>query len=101
MPEDIIVSLKTLELVSTTPKFTDTPQRAFKKRVFTEDQWRYLNTRATEELEKRIELGNLWITLIYLPSNLNVNQAEAHALSSNIRFQQDAIREIIESRKGE
>jgi hypothetical protein len=101
MPEDIIIGLKTIELTATMPKFIDTPERAFKKRVFTEDEWRFLNTRPTAELEARLKLGEVWIALIYLPNNLNVNQAEAHALSSNIRFQQDAIREIIESRKGE
>jgi hypothetical protein len=98
MPEDIIIGLRTLELVAVSPKFVDTPERAFKRRVFTDDEWRYLNSRPTAELHARIALGSRLISLMYRPELLNMDQRQAAQLSSNLRYQQDAIREIIKAR---
>lgn len=96
---DIVIGLRTLELVSTTPSFVSTPQRADKKRVFTEDEWKYLNSLPTEELEHRIAYGNTLICMMYRPELLNMTSKQADALSSNLRYQQDAIRSIIAHRK--
>lgn len=95
----MVVSLKTISLNTTMPTFMDTPQRAIKRRVFTEDEWRYLNTRSTKELLWRIRYGDTMIKLLYRPELINMTAKEADMLSSNLRYQQDAIREIIKTRE--
>lgn len=92
---NIVIGLHTVELVSTTPSFTSTPKRADKMRVFTDDEWIYLNTLSIAELENRIRLGNNLIDMLYRPELLNMTSKQADALTSNLRYQQDAIRAII------
>ncbi len=90
--------LKTLGLRGMT--FTDTRLRANSKRVFSEAEWEFLHTLPTRDLESRIAQGDLLINLLNRPDMINMNGKEAEAVSSNLRFQQDAIRQIISSRKG-
>lgn len=96
-----IVSLQTLDLRGITPAIVDTPLRALKKRVFTEDEITYLNSRPTIELYHRIRMGDNLIKLLYRPEMLNMTQSRADAISSNLRYQQDFIKEIIKARGGE
>lgn len=96
--KDQIIGLKTLDLRSSLPKLIDTPLKASKKRVFTEDEWEFLNTRPTKELWFRIRRGDFLIRLLHSPEMLNMTPAQASMISSNLRFQQDAIMEIIKSR---
>lgn len=96
---DIVIGLKTLDLNAVTAPMLDTRLRPHRKRVFTEDEWNFLNTRPTAELQARVACGDTLIKLLYRPEMLNMTQRQADALSSNLRFQQDAIREIIKARK--
>lgn len=97
--KDQVIGLSTLSIKATSPTLLDTPQRALKRRVFTEEEWGYLNSRPTVELYYRISQGDLLIRLLYRPEMLNMSQAKADMISSNLRYQQDAIREIIKSRE--
>lgn len=97
--KDQIVNLNTLDLRGITPSLVDTRVRALKKRVFTDDQIRYLNSLSTKELLHRIIMGDVLISLLYHPEMLNMTQEKADMISSNLRFQQDFIREIIKGRK--
>ena len=101
--KDQVVGLKTLKLhsqaISTGPAFMNTPARAKKRRVFTEDEWRYLNTRPTMELSQRIAYGQQLIGLLYRPEMLNMTPQKAAMISSNLRYQIEAIQQIIDSRR--
>jgi hypothetical protein len=97
-PKAQIIGLNTLSLRATSPTLLDTPQRALKRRVFTEDEWNFLNTRPTKELHYRIYKGDLLIDLLNRPEMMNMASQKAAEITSNLRYQQDAIREIIESR---
>ena len=99
MKKGIVIGLKTIDVRAKTMPVVSAPQRAFKQRIFTEDEWNYLNTLPTRELRQRVEFGNLIIRLLYQPEMLNMTPRQADALSSNLRYQQDAIREIIKSRE--
>lgn len=98
MNRSVIVGLKTLDIRAKLPTL-DTPERAIKKRVFTENEWSYLNSRSTAELHHRVRMGDHLIELLYRPEMLNMTQTQAHVISSNLRYQQDAIREIIKARE--
>lgn len=95
MPKAQIVGLNTLKLQST----INTVIRPHKKRVFTEDEWNFLNRQTTEDLKWRISQGDLIINLLKRPEMLNMTPAQAAMISSNLKFQQEAIREIIRSRQ--
>lgn len=101
-PKPVVVGLKTLDLkgvaVGTGPSWLDTGIRPNKKRVFTEDQWRFLNTRPDEDLLGRIKQGDFLISLLESPQMLNMTPKLAAMVASNLRYQQDAIREIIKKR---
>lgn len=93
-----VVLLKTIDLRGSAPKVVDTPIRSFKRRVFTEDQWKFLNTLSTKDLRKRWTRGGQLIGLLEHPAMMNMTQAQADMISSNLRYQRDAIMEIIEGR---
>lgn len=99
MSSSQIVGLKTLNIKSNLSSFTSNQIRPIKKRVFTEDEINFLNTRAVNDLETRIQRGNMIISLLYNPSMLNMTQSQADMISSNLRYQIDTIREIIRSRQ--
>lgn len=103
-PANQVIGLRTLTLrgraVSTGPVLVDTAVRAFKRRVFTDEQWAYLNQQSTADLEHRIQQGNLLIGMLSRPEMMNMVKGEADRISSNLRYQQDAIRQIISSRGG-
>ena len=105
-PKHVVVGLKTLELrgevlrqaQDTGPSFLSTGLRPRKKRVFTEDEWRFLNSLPDEDLMARIGQGDRLIELLHRPEMLNMTQGLAAKVASNLRYQQDAIREIIKKR---
>lgn len=97
-PKAQVIGLNTLSLRATSPTLLDTPQRALKRRVFTEDEWNFLNSLPTAELYYRIGKGDQLIHLLSRPEMMNMDSQKAAMITSNLRYQQDAIREIIESR---
>lgn len=102
MKEPVIVGLNTLDLRARAarpgPDVVDVAVRAHKKRVFTEDEWNFLNTCPTLDLQHRIRQGDLLIGLLSRPEMLNMTADRANEISSNLRFQQDAIGDIIKHR---
>ena len=99
-PKAQIVGLKTLDLRGVlSPMSRHTPHRAHKKRVFTEDEWRFLHTRTDEDLARRILQGDNLIALLNRPEMVNMVAGEAARIASNLRYQQDAIREILKGRQ--
>lgn len=98
-----VINLRTLDLRGKVsgPALVDGAVRALKKRVFTEDEWNFLNTRSTADLQHRIRQGDIIIRMLYRPEMMNMSQARADEISSNLRFQQDEIREIIKKRGGQ
>jgi len=95
-----IVGLRTLDMVGSTALATQSTQlRPIKKRVFTDEEWRFLNTLTDEDLLGRIGQGDQLIELLHNPAMMNMVPKEAGKVSSNLRFQQDAIRSILASRK--
>jgi hypothetical protein len=107
-PVDQVVGLQTLTLRgqvmavgSRPPVLVDTAVRAYKKRVFTDEQWAYLNTRSTVDLQHRIRQGFLLIWLLRRPEMMNMVKGEADRVSSNLCYQIEAICQIIKSRGGQ
>lgn len=98
MSNNHVVGLKTLSMRSNLSSFTSNQIRPIKKRVFTEDEINFLKTRTVNDLETRIQRGNMIINLLYNPSMLNMTHEQADMISSNLRYQIDAIREIIRSK---
>lgn len=96
------IKLKTLDLqgrvVSTGPSYMNTPNRPNKKRRFTEDEWRKLNSCTNEDLFLRIERGRSLIEFLHSPQMINMSQGEAARVASNLHYQIDAIREILRKR---
>lgn len=90
--ENQTVGLKTLIIKESITSFPHRPQ---KKRVFTDEEWAFLNSRTNEDLYGRIEQGNRLIELLGSPQILNMVKGEANYLSSNLRYQQDAIGSIL------
>ena len=100
-PQAQIVGLKTLDMRSNVAQMSrNTPIRALKKRVFTDDEWAFLNTCTDDDLRGRIQKGNMLIGILYRPEMMNMVPGEAARISSNLKYQQDAIRGILASRKG-
>ena len=95
-----VVGLKTLRVSGDASglNYVDLAVRAHKKRVFTDDEWKYLQSRPTAELHYRIAQGDFLIALLARPEMLNMTPTSAAKIQSNLRFQQDAIREIITAR---
>ena len=101
-PDAQTVGLNTLFLRGKVPQAgKNVPIRAVMKRVFTDDEWTFLNTCTDEDLRRRIGKGYMFINILYRPEMLNMAPAESARISSNLRFQQDAIRDILKSRKGQ
>ena len=94
-----VIQLKTVNLQAKPVGMSDKSLsiRAMKKRVFTEDQWAMLNTQPDYDLRERIDRGDLIISLLYRPE-MNITKLKADEVSSNLRFQQDAIQKIIDFR---
>ena len=98
----VVIGLKTLDMQMTTgPRLVDTAIRADKKRVFTEDEWKKLNKMSTAILKQKILTGDFLINILSRPEMMNMTPQQANMISSNLKFQQDAIREIIDSRSDE
>ncbi len=97
-----IIGLKTLKLQSDVQRTgmdaISTAIRAHKKRVFTENEWEFLNSLPDNELVWRIEKGDMLIGLLHRPEMMNMNPKEANKISSNLKYQQDAIRSILTNR---
>lgn len=104
MAKNQVVGLHTLNLrgqvagFGTGPVLLDTAVRAYKKRVFTDEQWAFLQQQSTADLQYRIGQGDLLIGLLSRPEMMNMVKGEADRIASNLRFQQDAIRQIIRAR---
>ena len=96
-PKHQVIKLKTLTFHGS----VSAPIRPVKKRVFTEDEWRFLNTLETVDLLGRIEQGAHLLRLLYNPRMLNMTQKEAAKISSNLRYQMDAIWSIINTKNKE
>lgn len=100
-----IVGLKSLQLRSSRgavgQPIVSTGIRPTKKRVFTEDEWAYLHQQTTEDLYRRIFQGDQLIELLHRPEMLNISNGEAAKVASNLKYQQDAIRQIIAGRTKE
>ena len=73
-------------------------RRPVKKRVFTDDEWKFLNGRTNEDLLSRIERGRQLIALLHNPAMLNMTQGKAAATASNLHYQIDAIWSILNAR---
>lgn len=100
-PPAQVIGLNTLKLSGTAvmaSKVVSVPYPASKKRVFTDEQWQFLNTLSNQELFGRIGQGYHLIGLLYRPEMLNMNGPKADMVSSNLRFQIDAIWTILEAR---
>lgn len=98
-PAPQVVGLNTLFLHGSVPlAVNNSPKRPFMKHVFTEDEWSFLNTRSNKDLIKRIAKGDLLISLLHRPEMMNMVPNEASRISSNLLYQQDAIRSILKSR---
>ena len=95
-PPAQVVTMKPLVL-----KGVSTAVGPDKKRVFSEDEWSKLNTESTITLRGRIARGQLLIRLLNSPEMLNVTPSEADMLSSNLNYQIEAIRSIIDNRPKE
>jgi len=92
------VGLKTLTLKATSPDIVSGPVRPHKKRVFTEDEYKFLNTRSTEDLFARVLQGRRLIELLHRPDMLNMTPKSAAYYSSNLKYQIDEIYVILKSR---
>lgn len=90
-----VVRLQTVDLSSSV---VSAGKRPHKKRVFTEDEWKFLHTRDNADLLRRIGQGHRLIKMLGNPAMLNMTQASAAYYQSNLRFQIDAIWRILESR---
>lgn len=98
-PRDVVIGLKTIAMRGAAVQpVTSTPARPLKRRVFTDAQWSYLYTLSTDELKRRISQGLVLIGLLYRPEMLNMTQPQADMISSNLRYQIDAIQAIIDTR---
>ena len=98
-PDAQVVGLNTLFLSGAVPQASrNMPIRPMQKRVFTDDQWVFLQTRTDEDLRARIDKGNMLIAILHRPEMMNMVPKEANRISSNLRYQQDAIRSILKSR---
>lgn len=98
-PAAQIVGLKTLDMRSNVAQMSrNTPIRALKKRVFTDDEWAFLNTCTDEDLRGRIQKGNMLIGILHRPEMMNMVPGESARISSNLRYQQEEIRSIIKNR---
>lgn len=94
-----IVGLNTLNLrAERGSTVKSTAIRPHKKRVFSEAEYAYLHALDTEELYRRIAVGNQLIALLHRPEMMNMTAGKAAQTASNLRFQQDAIRQIIAGR---
>ena len=101
MPKPVAqtIALKTLDVRGAVAlASSNVPIRALKKRVFTDDEWAFLNTCTDEDLRGRIGKGNMLIGILHRPEMMNMVPAESARISSNLRFQQDAIRDILKNR---
>jgi hypothetical protein len=99
-PEAQTVGLQTLDIRGTVAlKSQHTAIRANKKRVFTDDEWAFLNSRTDEDLMGRVKQGDNLIALLHSPQMMNIVPGEAPRVASNLRYQQDAILSILKSRK--
>lgn len=92
-----VVGLKSLKLNS--QRGVDVAQRAHKKRVFTEDEYNFLQTLSIGELKNRQNLGRNLIAILYNPAAMNMTPKQAAAVSSNLKFQIDAIQNIINAKE--
>jgi len=99
MPKNQVVGLSTLRMNSSVPGFVSTEIRPLKKRVFTEDEINYLNTRSINDLRRRIETGRQLIGLLHRPDMLNMTQAHAAAISSNLKYQIETIQAIVDKKQ--
>ena len=101
-PKAQVVGLKTLDVKAQALKpgqdFTSAAIRAWKKRVFTEDEWNFLNTLPTAELRNRIQTGHALIGILHRPEMMNMTPQLAAMVSSNLYFQIEAIQKIIDAR---
>jgi len=77
------------------------PARPKKKRVFTEDEYKFLESLPAADLLRRIRQGHHLIGLLEHPAMLNMTPREAARVSSNLRFQIDEITAIIRVRPEE
>lgn len=91
---DTIIRLKTLDLQAA----ISTPRPAYKRRVFSDQEWQYLNNLPTIELIRRVGWGQYLINLLHNPAILNITPAEGDKLSSNLKYQIEAINHIIKER---
>ena len=99
-PKAQVIKLKTLDMQATMPNETFTPLRPHKKRVFTEDEWRFLNTLSTAELFNRMKQGEILTKMLENYEWLNMTHGAAKTLTSNLHYQMDAIESIIKGRNG-
>lgn len=93
-----VVGLNTLNLNTTGPGLNSSPFRPHKKRVFTEDEYKFLLTCTNEDLLRRIKQGRSLIEMLKRPEMLNMTPKSAAYYSSNLNYQIDEIRNIIKSR---
>lgn len=97
--KDQVIGLNTLSIQPAVARIgKSTPLRPGKKPAFTDDEWRFLNQQTDQDLLNRIAQGDQLIRLVNNPSIMNMVPAEAARAVSNLRYQQDAIRDILKAR---
>lgn len=103
MPENVVIGLKTLRIHGhrVSLQSSSTPIQPAKRRVFTEDEWNFLNSLPSSDLARRIRQGEFLIRLLHSPQMMNTTQKEADRLSSNLKYQIEAIQSIIDGRPKE
>jgi|SRR3972149_10717238 len=104
VPPDVVIGLKAQNVrgeilgARAVMPWQDTATGSRDKRVFTEEEWAHLHRQTTDDLLKRIGHGKFLIQMLHSPQIINVTPKEADRLTSNLRYQIDAIWEIIRAR---
>lgn len=95
-PKSQIIGLNTLALRGNVPGMghTDVAIRAHKKRVFTEAEYQSLLKQSVAELRNRIIKGDILIA----DTVSKIGDKLAAPIVSNLKFQQDEIQKIIDSK---
>jgi len=88
-----VIGLRTLRLVSSVPSI---PRTVKGVQVFDEAAWHKLNQMSTKELKSRIHKGD--ILKAVTSTDMGSTKEQAGTISSNIKYQQDAIQKIIDAR---
>ncbi len=99
-PAPQIIGLKTLSLKGEIKgqKYVSTPIPAYKKRGFTDAEFQKMLNMNDLQLVQKLLLGKLLVTRLQSDEIMNLTKKESKAVASNLYFQMESIRGILQDR---